>query len=101
MLQPFITPLLSRFISTRTYSVPQVKMKLKGLQFADVVEIQEAATHELKKVQKDEFLAAFQKVHDRAKACIYVNGAYFKKKKGMCLRFLKKFSPKTFGLQCV
>jgi len=52
-------------------------MKLKGLHFADVVEIQEAITDELKKVQKEEFLAAFQKLYDHAKACMYVSGAYF------------------------
>jgi hypothetical protein len=34
-------------------------MKLKEVQFADVTEIQEAVNDELKKVQKDEFLAAF------------------------------------------
>jgi len=34
-------------------------------------------TDELKKVQKEEFSAAFQKLYDRVKACIYVNGAYF------------------------
>jgi hypothetical protein len=43
----------------------------------DVAEIQEAVIDELKKVQKKEFLAAFQKLYDRAKACIYANGAYF------------------------
>ena len=52
-------------------------MKLKGLHFADVAEIQEAVTDELKKVQKDEFSANFQKIYDRTKACIYANGAYF------------------------
>jgi len=52
-------------------------MKLKELHFAEVFEIQEAVSDELKKVQKEEFLAAFQNVYDRAKACIYVNGAYF------------------------
>jgi hypothetical protein len=52
-------------------------MKLKGLRFADVAEIQKAVTDELKKVQKEEFSAASQKVYDRAKACIYANGAYF------------------------
>jgi len=52
-------------------------MKLQGLHFADVAEIQEAVTDELKKVQKEEFLAAFQKLYNRAKACIYANGAYF------------------------
>ena len=52
-------------------------MKLKGLHFADVAEIQKAVTNELKKVQKEEFSAAFQKLYDGTKACIYVNGAYF------------------------
>jgi len=37
-------------------------MKLKGLHFADVAEIQEAVTDELKKVEKGEFSAAFQKL---------------------------------------
>jgi hypothetical protein len=52
-------------------------MKLKGVHSADVAEIQEAVTDELKKVQNDEFLAGFQKMYDHAKACIYANGAYF------------------------
>jgi hypothetical protein len=52
-------------------------MKLKGLHFADVAEIQEAVTDELKKIQKEESSAAFQKVYYRAKACIYANGANF------------------------
>jgi len=47
-------------------------MKLKGLHFADVAEIQEAVT-ELKKVQKEEFSAALQKLYDREKSCIYAN----------------------------
>jgi hypothetical protein len=59
------------------FMFPKLKMKLKELQFADVTEIQEAVTDEFKKVQKEEFSAAFQKLYDRAKACIYVNGAYF------------------------
>jgi hypothetical protein len=52
-------------------------MKLKELHFADVAEIQEAVIDELKKVQKEEFSADFQKLYDRAKACMYANGAYF------------------------
>jgi hypothetical protein len=61
-------------------------MRLKGLHFADVAEIQEAVIDELKKVQKEEFSAGFQKLCDRAKACIYASGAYFElKKKSMCL----------------
>ena len=71
-------------------------MKLKGLQFPYVVEIQEAVIDELKKVQKEEFSAAFQKRYDRAKACVYVNGAYFEFKKSTCLprvSSIKKNSP--------
>jgi len=52
-------------------------MKLKGLNFADVAVIQEAVTDELKKVQKAQFSAASQKLHDRAKAYIYAIGPYF------------------------
>ena len=52
-------------------------MKLKGLHFADVAGIEEAVTDELKQVQKEEFSAGFQKLYERAKACIYANRAYF------------------------
>jgi hypothetical protein len=45
---------------------PKLKMKLKGLHYAVVVEIQEAVTDELK-VQKEEFSAGFQKLYDLAK----------------------------------
>jgi hypothetical protein len=86
MLQPFITPHppdLSPpdyfpYLSPPDYFLfPKLKMKLKGLHFADVTEIQESLTDELKMVQKEEFSAAFQTLYDRAKACIYANGAYF------------------------
>jgi len=52
-------------------------MELKGIHFVDVAEIQKVVTDYLKKVQKEEFSAAFQKMYDRAKVCIYANGAYF------------------------
>jgi hypothetical protein len=39
---------------------PKLKMKLKGLNFVNVAEIQEAITDELNMVQKVEFSAAFQ-----------------------------------------
>jgi len=57
-------------------------MNLKGLHFAGDAEIQDAITDELKKVQKVEFSATFQKMYNRTKACIYANGAYFELKKG-------------------
>jgi len=75
-------------------------MNLKGLHLAEVAEIQEAVTEELKKFQNEEFSAASQKLYDRAKACIYANGAYFEYKKAcvflMCLRFLKESLLKLF-----
>jgi len=60
-------------------------MRLKGLHFADVAEIQEAVTDELKKVQKEEILADFQKLYDCTKACTYTNGAYFELDKKICV----------------
>jgi hypothetical protein len=64
---------------------PKLKMKSKGLRFADIAETQGAVTDELKKVQKEDLSAAFQKLYDHAKACIYASGAYFENKKGICL----------------
>jgi len=43
----------------------------------DGAEIQEAVTDELQKVQKEEFSAAFQKLYNGSKPCIYANGTYF------------------------
>jgi hypothetical protein len=42
-------------------------MKLKGPQFSDVAYIKEIVTDELKKAQKEEFSAAFQKMYDTRK----------------------------------
>ena len=86
MLQPSITlQTLQILIPPDYFLFPKLKMKLKGLHFADVAEIQEAITDELKKVQKEEFSAAFQKLYYSAKACIYANGAYFELKKKVCV----------------
>jgi hypothetical protein len=54
----------------------------------DVAEIQETVMDELKKVQKEEFSAAFQKLYNHAKACIYANGAYFELKTQISLSHL-------------
>ena len=96
MLQPFINSLYSAYLSPPDYFLfLKLKMKLKGLHFADVAEIQKAITDELQKVQKEEFSAVFQKKYDRAEACICATGAYFEFKKKvwvlfMCLRFKKQ-----------
>ena len=74
MLQPLSPPYTPDLSPSDYFLFPKFKMKLKGLHFADGAEIQDAVTDELKKVQKEEFSAAFQKLYDRAKACIYANG---------------------------
>jgi hypothetical protein len=56
-------PLYSPDLSPSDYFLfLELKMNLKGLHFADVAEIQEAVTDELRKTQKEEILAAFQKL---------------------------------------
>jgi len=74
---PLSPPVLSKFIFARLLSVPQVENEVKRTPISDVAEIQEAVTDKLKKVQKEGFSAAFQKLYDYAKACIYANGPYF------------------------
>jgi len=46
-------------------------MKLKGLHFAGFAEIQGAVIDNVKKVQKEESSAAFQKLYYSAKSCMY------------------------------
>jgi hypothetical protein len=56
MLQPFIISPYSPDLSPPDcFLFPRLKMKLKGLNFADITEIQEAITDELKKFQKENF----------------------------------------------
>jgi hypothetical protein len=70
MLQPFITPYSPDLSPPDYFLFLKLKMNLKGLQFADVAEIQEAITDELKKVKKEEISAAFQKLRPRKSLCI-------------------------------
>jgi len=83
---------------------PKLKTKLKGLHFADVAEIQESVTEELKKVQKEEFSAALQKLYDRANPVYMQMELILNIKKARvfltCLRFKKKVS-RTFVPHCV
>jgi len=73
-----------------------LKTKLEGLQFPDVVEVQEGVTDELKRVLKEEISAAFQKLYHRARACVYANGTYLEKKKYVSSIF-KKSARKLLG----
>jgi len=79
-------------------------MKLKVLYFADVAQIQEAETDELRKVKKEEFSAVFRKCTTAQKP-VYMTMELILNKK-VCvflksLRFKKKISPKTFAPHCV
>jgi hypothetical protein len=82
---------------------PKLKMKLKGLHFADVAEIQEAVTDELKKVQKEEISQLFRNC-TTAQEPVYMPMELILGG-GMCLPHVslifKKISPTTFGLHCV
>jgi hypothetical protein len=61
-------------------------MKTKGLHSADVAEIQEAVTDELKKVRKEEFSAAFQKLYDHTYHVYKLKKLNFNFKKGVRLQ---------------
>jgi hypothetical protein len=60
--KPLSLPYSPDLSLTDYFLFPELKMKLKRLRFADVAEIQEAVTDELKKVQKEKIWAAFQKM---------------------------------------
>ena len=78
MLQPFITPrTLQIYLCQAIFCSPSWKWSWKDSHFVDGAEIQEAVTDELQKVQKEEFSAAFQKLYNGSKPCIYANGTYF------------------------
>jgi len=85
MLQPFITPIYSPDLSPPDYFLfPKLKIKLKGLHFAGVAEIQEAVTDELKKVQKEEFWQLFRNCTTAQKP-VDMPVQLILNKKGMCL----------------
>jgi hypothetical protein len=59
------------YISPPDYVLFQkLKIKIKGLHFADVAEIQEAVSDELKKTRNEKLSTAFQKLYDHEKAYI-------------------------------
>jgi len=51
----FHHPLLSRFVSSRLFSVPKMENEVKRLHFAVVAEIQEAVTDELNRSKQRSF----------------------------------------------
>jgi hypothetical protein len=79
-------------------------MKLKGLHFADVAEIQ-AITDGLKKVHKGGIFSSISETVQPCKSLYICQWRLFLIKKVcvfiMCLRFKNKISPQTFGPHCV
>jgi hypothetical protein len=65
-------------------------MKLKGLHFADVSEIQEAVNDELKKSKKMNIRQVFRNCTTAQNPVYMPTELILNIKKGMCLRFLKK-----------
>jgi hypothetical protein len=59
MLQTLSTPYSPDLSPPDYFLFPRLKMKLKRLHFADVADIQEAVTDELKKVQKRGIFGSF------------------------------------------
>ena len=79
---------------------------LKGPQFADVAEIQEAVTDDLKKVQKRWIFGSFPENVRPLKSLFYMPmELLLNKMKGMCLphvsSIFRKIGPKIFGPHCV
>ena len=66
-------------------------MKLKGLHFADVADIQEDVTDELRRSKKRNFGSFSETVRPRKSLFVYASGAYFE--------FLKKVYIRMF-LMC-
>jgi len=76
-------------------------MKLKWLHFADVAEIQEAVTDELKKVQKRGVFGGFSEIATVQKLVYMPLVLNLNKKERYVSLIFKKISPKTFGPHCV
>jgi hypothetical protein len=87
-------PVPSRFISARLFSVPQVENKVKATPLCGCCWDPRSRNWLIKEGPKRGIFGSFQKLYDRAKACIYGNEDYFGQKRVyvflMCLRFLKK-----------
>jgi hypothetical protein len=56
---PLSRPFSPDLSQTDYFLIPKLRIELKGLHFADVAEIQETVTDELKKVQNEEISAIF------------------------------------------
>jgi hypothetical protein len=94
--KPLSPPYSPDASAPENFLFPKLKMKLKGLHFAGVAEIQESVTDEFKKVQKEEFSADFQKCMTLQKPVYMPVELILNKKKVcvflMCLRFKKNKS---------
>ena len=74
---PLSPPVLSRFISARLFSVPQVENAVKRTARCGCCWDPRSRNWLIKEGPKTGIFGTFQKLYDRPKACIYANWAYF------------------------
>ena len=102
---PLSSTVLSRFIFARLFSFLHVENEVKRTPLRGCCWYARSRNWWIKESPKEEFSAAFQKLHDHEKTYVYAKGAYFEFKKGICLlhvsSIFKKISPKNFGPRCV
>ena len=59
------------------FQFPKLKTVMEGAFYDDVLTIQAAVTRVLKNIPKTEFKKSMDKLVDRSKHCIELNGSYF------------------------
>ena len=65
-------------LSPRDYFLfPELKTAMKGAFYDDTITIQAAVTQVLKNIPKTKFKKSMDKLVDRSKRCIDLNGSYF------------------------
>ena len=100
MLQPFITPVLSRFISARLFSIPQVETEVKRTPICGCCWDPRSRNWWIKEGPKRGIFSRFSETVRLRSIYIYIythaNGAYFEfKKKDMCLPHISSILKKN------
>ena len=95
-------PILSRFISTRLFSVLEVETEVKRTPLCECCWDPRTRNWWIKEGPKRGIFGSFsENVRPHKSLYICQWSLFWIKKKGMCLQFLKKISPKTFGWYCI
>jgi hypothetical protein len=100
MLQPFITPVLSRFISTRLFSVPQVENEVIRTPLCGCCWDPRSRNRWIKEGPERGILSSFSEAVQPHKSLYICQWSLFWIKT-LCVFNFKKISPKTFGPHCI